>query len=96
MDIFLIVAFCVKILNLIITTRIWMICSSHFFDLNSFDKKLISWQFETLKKLGVIEQGSHPVGWCPNDSNPVSQHDTLGDVEPACTLFDIPSIGVPV
>ena len=27
-------------------------------------------------------QGSHPVGWCPNDQNPVSQHDTIGDVEP--------------
>jgi len=22
------------------------------------------------------------LGWCPNDQNPVSQHDTLGDVEP--------------
>ncbi|HKR73898.1 MAG TPA: class I tRNA ligase family protein, partial [Candidatus Nitrosocosmicus sp.] len=52
-------------------------------------KKLISWQFETLKKLGVIEQGSHPVGWCPNDGNPVSQHDTLGDVEPAFTEYTL-------
>ncbi len=52
-------------------------------------KKLISWQFETLKKLGVIEQGSHPVGWCPNDSNPVSQHDTLGDVEPSFTEYSL-------
>ncbi|HEX5904645.1 MAG TPA: leucine--tRNA ligase, partial [Candidatus Nitrosocosmicus sp.] len=50
-------------------------------------KKFISWQFDTLKTLGVIEQGSHPVGWCPNDSNPVSQHDTLGDVEPAFTEY---------
>jgi leucyl-tRNA synthetase len=52
-------------------------------------QKLISWQFETLKKLGVIEQGSHPVGWCPNDSNPVSQHDTLGDVEPSFTEYSL-------
>lgn len=52
-------------------------------------KKLISWQFETLKNLGVIEQGSHPVGWCPNDSNPVSQHDTLGDVEPTFTEYTL-------
>ena len=29
-----------------------------------------------------IIQGSHPVGWCPVDQNPVSQHDTMGDVEP--------------
>ena len=52
-------------------------------------KKLISWQFETLHKLGVIEQGSHPVGWCPNDSNPVSQHDTLGDIEPSFTEYSL-------
>ena len=52
-------------------------------------QKLISWQFETLKKLGVIEQGSHPVGWCPNDLNPVSQHDTLGDVEPSFTEYSL-------
>lgn len=52
-------------------------------------KKLISWQFETLRKLGVIEQGSHPVGWCPNDLNPVSQHDTLGDVEPSFTEYSL-------
>src|SRR4029078_3534077 len=24
----------------------------------------------------------NPVGWCPRDQNPVSQHDTMGDVEP--------------
>ena len=42
----------------------------------------ISWQFNFLKKKGLIIQGSHPVGWCPRDQNPVSQHDTLGDVEP--------------
>jgi leucyl-tRNA synthetase len=50
-------------------------------------KKFVSWQFNTLKALGVIEQGSHPVGWCPKDGNPVSQHDTLGDVEPAFTEY---------
>ncbi len=50
-------------------------------------KKFISWQFRTLKGLGVIEQGSHPVGWCPNDENPVSQHDTLGDIEPSFTEY---------
>jgi leucyl-tRNA synthetase len=44
--------------------------------------KFISWQFRTLKKKGLIVQGSHPVGWCPRDHNPVSQHDTIGDVEP--------------
>jgi leucyl-tRNA synthetase len=44
--------------------------------------KFISWQFRILKKNGLIVQGSHPVGWCPQDQNPVSQHDTVGDVEP--------------
>ena len=44
--------------------------------------KFISWQFRNLKKKGLIVQGSHPVGWCPRDQNPVSQHDTVGDIEP--------------
>jgi leucyl-tRNA synthetase len=44
--------------------------------------KFISWQFRLLREKGLIVQGSHPVGWCPNDQNPVSQHDTMGDVEP--------------
>ena len=44
--------------------------------------KFISWQFENLRKKGLIVQGSHPVGWCPQDQNPVSQHDTVGDIEP--------------
>ncbi|MEW5840876.1 leucine--tRNA ligase [Nitrososphaera sp.] len=51
--------------------------------------KFISWQFRTLKKKGLIVQGSHPVGWCPRDQNPVSQHDTMGDVEPDFTEYVI-------
>jgi leucyl-tRNA synthetase len=49
--------------------------------------KFITWQFNTLKKKGLIVQGSHPVGWCPRDQNPVSQHDTMGDVEPDFTEY---------
>jgi leucyl-tRNA synthetase len=45
-------------------------------------QKFIEWQITTLKENGKIIQGSHPVGWCPRDQNPVSQHDTMGDVEP--------------
>ncbi|KAF6247032.1 leucine--tRNA ligase [Nitrosopumilus sp. b3] len=45
-------------------------------------QKFIEWQITTLKENGKIIQGSHPVGWCPKDNNPVSQHDTMGDVEP--------------
>ena len=45
-------------------------------------KKFVEWQITTLKNNNRIIQGSHPVGWCPSDQNPVSQHDTMGDVEP--------------
>ena len=45
-------------------------------------QKFIEWQITTLREKGRIIQGSHPVGWCPRDNNPVSQHDTMGDVEP--------------
>jgi leucyl-tRNA synthetase len=45
-------------------------------------QKFIEWQITTLRENGRIIQGSHPVGWCPRDQNPVSQHDTMGDVEP--------------
>ncbi len=45
-------------------------------------QKFVKWQISTLKERGRIIQGSHPVGWCPVDQNPVSQHDTMGDVEP--------------
>ncbi len=44
--------------------------------------RFIEWQFHKLRHAGLISQGSHPVGWCPNDGNPVGQHDTRGDVEP--------------
>ncbi|MGI0097623.1 MAG: class I tRNA ligase family protein, partial [Nitrosopumilaceae archaeon] len=40
--------------------------------------KFIEWQFRKLKNKNLVIQGSHPVGWCPKDQNPVSQHDTLG------------------
>ncbi len=49
--------------------------------------KFIEWQINTLQKKNLIIQGSHPVGWCPKDQNPVSQHDTLGDVEPDFTEY---------
>jgi len=51
--------------------------------------KFIEWQFRKLKEKNLIIQGTHPVGWCPKDQNPVSQHDTLGDVEPSFTEYTI-------
>jgi leucyl-tRNA synthetase len=51
--------------------------------------KFIEWQFGKLKEKNLIVQGTHPVGWCPEDQNPVSQHDTQGDVEPSFTEYTI-------
>ena len=45
-------------------------------------QRFVEWQIESLRRRRLIRRGSHPVGWCPQDGNPVSQHDTLGDVEP--------------
>ena len=50
-------------------------------------QRFIEWQIGTLREKELIIQGSHPVGWCPQDQNPVSQHDTLGDVEPDFTEY---------
>jgi len=51
--------------------------------------RFIEWQFEKLRQGGYITRGSHPVGWCPKDGNPVGQHDTIGDVEPEIGEFTI-------
>jgi len=50
-------------------------------------QKFIEWQINILKEKNLIIQGNHPVGWCPRDQNPVSQHDTMGDVEPGFTEY---------
>jgi leucyl-tRNA synthetase len=60
-----------------------------FTTIDKMYSKFISWQFRTLRKKGLIVQGSHPVGWCPRDQNPVSQHDTVGDVEPDFNEYTI-------
>jgi len=39
--------------------------------------KFIEWQFGILHRLDYITKGSHPVRWCPNDRNPVEDHDLL-------------------
>jgi len=51
--------------------------------------RFIEWQFHKLKEKGYVTRGSHPVGWCPKDGNPVGQHDTLGDVEPEIGEFTL-------
>lgn len=60
-----------------------------FTTIDPFYNKFIEWQFRKLKEGGLVVQGTHPVGWCPRDQNPVSQHDTLGDVEPSFTEYTI-------
>lgn len=39
--------------------------------------KFIEWQYLTLRELGYVTQGSHPVVWCPKDRSPVGDHDRL-------------------
>jgi leucyl-tRNA synthetase len=51
--------------------------------------RFIEWQFYKLREKGYITRGSHPVGWCPKDGNPVGQHDTQGDVEPEIGEFTL-------
>ena len=51
--------------------------------------RFIEWQFHKLRQAGYITRGSHPVGWCPRDMNPVGQHDTAGDVEPDIGEFTL-------
>ncbi len=51
--------------------------------------RFIEWQFHKLLQAGYIKRGSHPVGWCPTDGNPVGQHDTQGDVEPEIGEFTL-------
>jgi leucyl-tRNA synthetase len=62
--------------------------------------KFIEWQFHKLAEKGYITRGSHPVGWCPKDGNPVGQHDTVGDVEPeigeyTLVKFDLDGYTIP-
>jgi leucyl-tRNA synthetase len=51
--------------------------------------RFIEWQFQKLREKGYITRGSHPVGWCVKDGNPVGQHDTRGDVEPEIGEFTL-------
>jgi leucyl-tRNA synthetase len=49
-------------------------------------KKFIEWQYYILRGLGYVSKGSHPVRWCPNDLNPVEDHDILKGEE--ATIID--------
>ncbi|MBC7114019.1 MAG: leucyl-tRNA synthetase [Archaeoglobi archaeon] len=49
-------------------------------------QKFIEWQFRKLREKGYVSKGSHPVRWCPNDENPVEDHDILRGEE--ATIVD--------
>lgn len=48
-----------------------------FRTINENYKKFITWQYHKLMDMGMVSQGEHPVKWCPNDENPVTDHDLL-------------------
>ncbi|HII05889.1 MAG TPA: leucine--tRNA ligase [Methanotrichaceae archaeon] len=50
-------------------------------------KKFIEWQYNILRELGYVTKGSHPVRWCPNDLNPVEDHDILKGEEATIIEF---------
>lgn len=39
--------------------------------------RFIEWQYNKLKELGYVAQGTHPVVWCPRDQSPTQDHDRL-------------------
>jgi leucyl-tRNA synthetase len=52
-------------------------------------KKFIEWQYIRLGEKGLIVKGSHPVKWCPNDNNPVEDHDILRGEEATIVEFTL-------
>ncbi len=40
-------------------------------------KRMVEWQFRKLYEKGLVRKGKHPVKFCPNDDNPVTDHDLL-------------------
>ncbi len=40
-------------------------------------KQFVRWQIKQLKDKDLIRKGSHPVKYCPDDENPVGDHDLL-------------------
>ncbi|MEM3391037.1 MAG: class I tRNA ligase family protein, partial [Archaeoglobaceae archaeon] len=52
-------------------------------------QRFIEWQFWRLKELGLVEKGSHPVRYCPNDQNPVEDHDLLQGEEASIVEFTV-------
>ncbi len=43
--------------------------------LNAAYNNFITWQYETLREMGYVQKGTHPVIWCPHDKSPTGSHD---------------------
>ncbi|MEM2906287.1 MAG: leucine--tRNA ligase [Candidatus Bathyarchaeia archaeon] len=39
--------------------------------------RFVEWQYITLRELGYVARGTHPVVWCPHDESPTGDHDRL-------------------
>ncbi len=52
-------------------------------------QKFIEWQYWKLKDLGLVVKGTHPVRYCPNDQNPVEDHDLLMGEEATIVEFTV-------
>ncbi len=51
--------------------------------------KFISWQYSKLNQKKLITKGKHPVKYCPNDKNPVGDHDLLAGEEAEINEFTL-------
>jgi leucyl-tRNA synthetase len=40
-------------------------------------RKFVEWQYNHLRELGYVVQGTHPVVWCPYDKSPTGDHDRM-------------------
>ncbi|MDA4111129.1 MAG: leucine--tRNA ligase [Thaumarchaeota archaeon] len=49
----------------------------HTTDLELTFNKFVLWQYNMLRKMGYVTQGTHPVVWCPRDQSPTGDHDRL-------------------
>jgi leucyl-tRNA synthetase len=58
--------------------------------------KFISWQYETLKKRGLLEKGFHPVNYCTNERQPVTTHDLLEGEDAEFQEYTLVKFGIEV
>jgi len=67
-------------------------------NLNPQYDAFIQWQFLKLREKKYVQQGSHPVVWCPKDQAPVGDHDRSvgeGETPQEFTLLKFPLVHTP-